>query len=382
MYYNELGKTGKQVSAVGLGCENLDGKPYEQVREVIDIALESGINIFDVFMPGREIRQNIAKAMGSRREQVMIQGHIGSTDIRQQYDISRDLPTVKKYFEDMLSIFGYIDLGMMFFIDSEQDYKDVFETEFIDYVLRLKENGDIRHIGFSSHNPITAAKVIETGVPEMMMFSINPAFDMLPSEEYVFNHMDKGMGADLFRGLDPKRAELYKLCSAGQIGITVMKTLGGGKLISAEHTPFARPLTVAQCVHYALSRPSVASVMLGAQTVAEVKTAVGYFDLNEQEKDYSDTIATMKNDFRGDCVYCGHCQPCPAEIDIAAVNKYLDIARLTPGNVPPSIRSHYHNLPHQGDECISCGSCEVRCPFGVAVIDKMQEAAEVFGSSL
>ena len=219
MIYNELGKTGKQVSAIGLGCENLDGKPYDQVKSVIDTAIENGINIFDIFMPGREIRENIAKALGNRRKDVMIQGHIGSTNINQQYDISRNIPIVKKFFEEILGIFGYIDFGMMFFIDSEQDYKDVFETGFIDYVLRLKKNGDIRHIGFSSHNPTTAIKVINTGVPEMMLFSINPAFDMLPSEEYIFNHMDdKEMGSELYRGLDPIRAELYRTCNAKQIG--------------------------------------------------------------------------------------------------------------------------------------------------------------------
>ena len=259
MIYNELGKTGKKVSAIGLGCEHLDGKPYEQVKEVIDAAIENGINLFDVFMPGREVRENIAKALGSRRDQVMLQGHIGSTDIHEQYDVSRDLPSVKKYFEEMLGIFGYIDFGMMFFIDTEKDYKDVFETEFVDYVLRLKEQGDIRHIGFSSHNPITAAKVISTGVPDMMMFSINPAFDMLPSEEYIFDHIETDMGVKLYRGLDPKRAELYRICSANQVGITVMKSLGGGKLISEEHSPFAKPLTVPQCIHYALSRPSAVS---------------------------------------------------------------------------------------------------------------------------
>ena len=119
MEYREIGKTGKRSSIIGLGCENLDGKPFEQVQDTVNAALECGINLFDVFMPGNEIRENIARALGSRRDQVMIQGHIGSTDIRQQYDISRDLPVVKKYFENLLRIFGYIDFGMMFFIDSE-----------------------------------------------------------------------------------------------------------------------------------------------------------------------------------------------------------------------------------------------------------------------
>lgn len=380
MEYRELGKTGRQVSTIGLGCENLDGKPYAQVNETIEIALEHGINILDVFMPGKEIRENIAKSLGNRRNQVMIQGHIGSTDVRQQYDISRDMPTVQRYFEDILRIFGgYIDFGMMFFIDSEKDYRDVFETGFADYVLSLKEKGYIGHIGFSSHNPETAVKVINTGLPEILMFSVNPAFDMLPAEEYALSQLHGGFDSALLRGIDPKRAELYKLCTQKQIGITVMKTLGGGKLISPEHTPFASPLTVPQCVHYALSRPAVASVLLGCQTPAEVFDAVRYFDLDDSERDYADVLGAMRNDFKGNCVYCSHCQPCPAGIDIASVNKYLDIARLNPDNVPPSLRLHYLSLPHGGCECIGCGNCENRCPFGVSIIDNMEEAARLLG---
>lgn len=380
MEYRKLGNTGKQVSMIGLGCEYLDGKPYTQVKETIDAAVECGVNIFDVFMPGKEVRENIAKSLGNRRAQIMIQGHIGSTDINRQYDISRDMPTVQRYFEDILRIFGgYIDFGMMFFIDSEADYKNVFETGFADYVMRLKEKGYIGHIGFSSHNPETAVKAINTGLPEMLMFSVNPAFDMLPVEEYALDQLDKNFDSGLFHGIDPKRAELYKLCTQKQIGITVMKALGAGKLLSPQHTPFDSPFTVPQCVHYALSRPAVASVLLGCQTPAEVLDAMRYFDLDDSERDYSGILGSMRNDFKGNCVYCSHCQPCPAEIDIAAVNKYLDIARLDPDNVPPSIRSHYLSLTHGGSECIGCGNCENRCPFGVPIIENMAEASRLLG---
>ncbi|MCL1806903.1 MAG: aldo/keto reductase [Oscillospiraceae bacterium] len=378
MQYRELGATGKQVGVIGLGCEHLDRKPYEQVEETIGTALEHGVNLLDVFMPGTEVREFIAKALGDRRKEVMIQGHIGSTDVNQQYDISRDLPAVKKYFEELLRVFGTIEFGMLFFIDSEEDYQKVFETEFITYAEKLKKQGDIQHIGFSSHNPETAAKVIQTGVPDMLMFSVNPAFDMLPSGEYIFDHFEKGFGADLFRGLDPKRAELYKLCQQKQVGITAMKAFGGGKLVSAEHSPFAKPLTTAQCIHYALSRPAVASVLPGCKTKDEMLDALRYLDVSEEERAFSDALNTARTDFHGNCVYCGHCQPCPANIDIAAVNKYLDIALLDKENIPPSVRSHYHSLSNGGTDCVMCGSCEKRCPFGVAIMDKMREAAELF----
>ena len=380
MEYREIGRTGERAGIIGLGCEHLDGKPYEQVKDTIDAALEHGVNLLDVFMPGREVRENIARALGTRREQVMIQGHIGSTDLRQQYDICRDLPTVKRYFEDLLRIFGYIDFGMMFFIDSEEDYKGVFDTGFADYVQALKQRGDIRHIGFSSHNPVMARRVIETGLPEMMLFSINLAFDLYPAERNTLDELGQGLDAAAFRGFDPVRAGLYTLCEQRGVGITVMKTLGAGKLISPEHTPFDKPLTPWQCMHYALTRPAVASVLLGCQSQAEVEDAARYLDLDDAQRDYTPVMGTLRNDFAGNCVYCSHCQPCPAGIDIAGVNKYLDIARLDPDHVPPSVRSHYAGLAQGGGACIGCGSCETRCPFGVPIIQNMALAAQMFGS--
>lgn len=378
MEYRKIGNTGLDGSIIGLGCEHLDGKPFSQVKETISAALESGINILDVFMPGIEVRQNIANALSSRRKDVLIQGHIGSTDVNQQYDISRDLPTVKRYFEELLRIFGYIDFGMMFFIDSEKDFHDVFDTGFVDYVQKLKENGDIRHIGFSSHNPEMAMRVIHTGVPEMMMFSVNMAFDLIPAETNALDALNDGLNASAFHGIDPKRASLYKLCEQKGIGITVMKTLGAGKLISAEHTPFLKPLTVAQCIHYALTRPAVSSTLVGCQTAQEIDEAVKYLSLSDKERDYTPVLGTLKNDFRGNCVYCSHCQPCPMDIDIASVNKYLDIAKLDEQNIPPSIRSHYASLSSKGSDCIACASCEERCPFGVPIIENMKKAKALF----
>lgn len=378
MQLREIGKIGEKAGIIGLGCENLDGKPYQQVEETIHTALEYGINYMDVFMPGREIRENIAKALGARRKDVYIQGHIGSTDINQQYDISRDMPTVQKYFEDCLRIFGYIDFGMLFFIDSEEDFKKVFDGGLADYAQKLKQRGDIRHIGFSSHNPDIARKVVETGLVEIMMFSINLAFDLCPSDKYTLDTLEAGWSAEEFRGLDPKRTDLYTLCEQKGVGISVMKTLGAGKLISAEHTPFSKPMTVNQCVHYALSRPAVFSSLLGCQTGAEVKDALSYLSADEEEKDYTPFLNELQNDFKGNCVYCNHCLPCPAEIDIASVNKYLDIALLDEAHIPPSVKAHYNSLVHSGKDCLACGSCEKRCPFDVPIMEQMKKAASIF----
>ncbi|MBS1369402.1 MAG: hypothetical protein HPZ91_05535 [Lentisphaeria bacterium] len=146
-----------------------------------------------------------------------------------------------------------------------------------------------------------------------------------------------------------------------------------------ESSPFSEPLTVAQCIHYALTRPAVVSALIGCQSAAQVKEAVGYLELSDRDRDYAPIIGSRRNDFKGHCVYCSHCQPCPAGIDIAAVNKYLDIARLDEANIPPSIAQHYRALPHGASECVGCGSCEERCPFAVPVIGNMKQAAKLFG---
>jgi hypothetical protein len=218
---------------------------------------------------------------------------------------------------------------------------------------------------------------VETGLPEIMMFSINIAFDIYSSETDIFEiigAMEKGnMGVES-RILNPERAALYALCEQRNVGISVMKALGAGKLISAEHTPFSKPMTVAQCMHYALTRPAV----IGAQSKEQMKDAVSYVDASDAEKDYAPFLGELRKDFSGQCVYCNHCLPCPSEIDIAAVNRYLDIAKLDKQNIPPSIRSHYNNLANKAGACTECGSCEARCPFGVEVRANMKSASEIF----
>lgn len=379
MEYRQIGRTGLQAGVVGLGCEHLDGKPYAVVEETIHAALDNGINLMDLFMPGEEVRSNIGRALAGRRDRMMIQGHICSVDLNQQYDISRDPAVCRRYFETLLRCLrtDYIDFGMLFFVDSAADYSAAFESDILEYAQDLKRRGVIRAIGASSHNPVTARRIVESGAVDLLMFSINPAFDMMPPD----SELEKMIGApgELMTGMNPVRAELYRLCEQRGVGITVMKSLGAGKLISPEHTPFCKPLTVAQCIHYALTRPAVVSALVGCCSAAQVREAVGYLELSDAERDYAPIVGSRRNDFKGNCVYCNHCRPCPAGIDIAAVNKYLDIAKLEESTIPPSIAQHYRALEHTASQCIGCGSCEKRCPFGVPVIENMKLAARLFG---
>ena len=78
-------------------------------------------------------------------------------------------------------------------------------------------------------------------------------------------------------------------------------------------------------------------------------------------------------------MYCGHCAPCPKGIAVADVTKFLNLAEAQ-GGVPETVREHYAALRAKAGDCIACGACEKRCPFGVPVIRNMRSAKEVFGS--
>lgn len=223
-----------------------------------------------------------------------------------------------------------------------------------------------------------AAKAAKSGFIEMILFSINPAFDMLPPTEDIDNYFVEQYREDL-GGIDPTRAELYKLCEQQDVGITVMKPFAGGRLFDAIRSPFGVALTPVQCIHYCLTRPAVAAVMAGYDTLEHVDQAVAYENATEAEKDYAGVLANApRHTFgKGECTYCGHCKPCPKYIDIAMVNKYYDLATMQ-DELPSTVKAHYLSLEHHADECIGCKSCESRCPFGVKIAKRMEMTAELF----
>ncbi len=102
-----------------------------------------------------------------------------------------------------------------------------------------------------------------------------------------------------------------------------------------------------------------------------------YYQATDEEKDYTAIASSPRYAMAGKCMYCNHCLPCPADIDIAAVLKFLDLATIGE-QVPETVRGHYLALAANADDCIQCGDCETNCPFGVAIMEKMEQARRVF----
>ena len=381
MEYRELGRTGIKVSVIALGCEGFVANEGALTEQLLNAAEQGGINCIDLYAPQPEMRSRLGKWLRGRRGKFVLQAHLCTVWQEGQYKRTREIGEVKASFEDLLTRLAtdYIDIGMIHYVDSLEDWEAVAGGPGMAYAREMQAQGKIRYIGFSSHNPAAAMQAVQSGLIDVLMFSVNPCYDLQPANEDCYALWDGKNYDRKLVNMDPEREALYETCSRLGVAITVMKAFGGGDLLDEELSPAGKALTINQCLHYALTRPGVAAVMSGAHTVDELEKCLEYTTAADVEKDYAAAFAALpKISWEGHCMYCGHCAPCPQGIDVAAVTKFLNLTKAQ-NSVPETVREHYAALRHHAGECVKCGACEKRCPFKVTVIQNMQEAVKVFG---
>jgi len=379
MQYRTLGRTGLSVSEIGLGCEGFAKHP-ERIGEILTAAEAAGVNIIDLYSSDPDLRSAIGEGLKGRDTRFLIQGHLCTTWTDGQYERTRDIGLIEKSFEDMRARLNreQIDIGMLHYVDNVADWKAIENGPILAYAERLKAEGKIGCIGLSSHNPLSARAAVESGHIDVLMFSVNPCYDLQPPREQCEDLWAEENYQKPLLNMDPDRAALYEACARSGVAVTVMKAFGGGDLLSP-YSPAGKALTVPQCLHYALTRPGVVSVLAGAHSLAELNACLAYETASPEERDYAAAFASFPRiSWKGHCMYCGHCAPCPVGIDVAAVTKFLNLARAQ-GAVPETVREHYGLLESPAGACIACGACEGRCPFDVSVIENMKTAAAILG---
>ena len=365
MEYRKLPHGTEQISVIGLGAGSLSGTE-EEMTAVLNTAIENGINYFDIAPSVQQPFYAYAKAFSGRREKIMTQMHFGAVYMSGKYGWSRKLDEIKEQLAWQMKLLdtNYTDMGFIHCTDDQKDLDDVMKPGGIwDYMKELKAQGTIRHLGFSSHDPNIARRILDTGLVDMMMFSINPAYDYRKGTYAI--------------GEVAERAALYRDCESMGVGISVMKPFAGGQLLDAKTSLFGRPLTHIQCMQYALDRPAVLTVLPGVRNLDDLRTVLRYVDATPGEKDYSVIGEFTPQDADGVCVYCNHCQPCPQGLNVGLINKYYDLA--VAGDV--LAKGHYQKLPIHADACIQCGHCEARCPFHVKQESRMQQINQYFSAT-
>ena len=329
MEYRKLPKGGEQISILGLGNSSMGASGEKEVEAAVTMAVDNGINYFDMAAADAVPFAPFGRAVEGCRDKVYFQVHFGAEYRTGTYGWTLNLEKIKRSVDWQLEMLktDYIDFGFIHCIDEAADLEKVISGGTLDYMKELKADGVIRHIGLSSHTPEIVEKVLDMGLIDMLMFSINPAYDYRHGE-YAIGSVDE-------------RTALYRRCEAEGVGISVMKAFSAGQLLNAKTSPFKQALTEYQCIQYALDKPGVVTVLPGVRGREDLKRILGFLDAAPEEKDYSVLGTFAPQDAEGICVYCNHCQPCPAGLDVGLINKYYDLAQA--GDV---------SLYEPGEDCV------------------------------
>lgn len=356
MEYRINRRTGDAISVLGLGTSVLPAG--EKGVRILEAAVEGGINYFDLATAESHTFTTFGRALAGVRSKVRYQVHFGALyGPGKSYAWTLNLDKIKASVDWQLSELktDYIDYGFIHCLDEEKDWEKYRKNGVLDYLLQLKDQGVVHHLGFSTHTPKVANLILDADVADMMLFSINAAYD------YQHGEFAHGSGSE--------RMELYQRCEAMGVGISVMKPFSGGQLLDERTSPFGRALSPWQCLQYVLDKPGVLTVVAGAGSMGELESILGFFAASPDERDYSLIASLTPVDLQGRCVYCNHCQPCPAGIDVGLANKYYDLARAGDDLAV----DHYRTLHVHADACTQCGHCNSRCPFHVDQMARMRE---------
>lgn len=363
MEYRKLPKGQEAISIIGFGGSSLHQAGEKEAVDTLITALDKGVNYFDMAVSEASVLDYYRTAFAGARDKLYMQMHFGADYSSGKYGWTTDPKQIERGMDWLLSRLDtdYIDFGFIHCIDEPSDLEKIRAGGVLDRIQQLKDQGVVRHIGLSSHTPAIVNALLDTGMLDVVMFSINPAYD--------YRHGDYAIGS-----VD-ERQSLYQRCQKEKVGITVMKPFGGGRLLDASLSPFKRALTPYQCIQYALDKPAVLNVLPGFSGKADLLQALGYLTASPQERDYALLGDFAPAEAEGKCVYCNHCRPCPQGLDIALINKYYDLAQV--GDALAG--DHYRNLDRHAGDCTRCGHCDRRCPFHVKQSERMLQISRYFG---
>lgn len=370
MEYRKLGKTGLNVSAIGLGgAQYMEILPQKSVSSIVQEAVDNGINYIDLFSANPYIRDKIGFALKGKRDKMIITAHLGVSEKNGQYCRTRNEDECSKFFFDFLTRLrtDWVDILMLHFIDLENDYERAFNGGILQLAQKFQSEGKARFIGMSSHDLEVSLKAVKSGKIDVLMYPINITNNAMPDREKLLN-----------------------TCITEEVGLVVMKPFAGGTLLRGSTEVFTDSLssgwrsfnrtqaisaTPIQCISYVLSQTGISTVVPGIRSVSELQEILQFLNASPEEKSFDSLVENFGRYLEGGCVYCGHCAPCPSSIDIARINRLVDTSRHA---FTDNLYSEYEELTGKGSDCIECEACMKRCPFHVDIISYMKEAKRLF----
>jgi len=336
-----LGKNGPEVGIIGLGTEHLERKP-ETMDAVLRAAVEAGASYIDLLYVETDYWEAFGPLFHKYRDHLVLGAHWGSGP---RYD----LDYCRSTFDNILSVVGSVEVGMMTMIDDGDRKGQPWREASLEYLRRYQEQGRVGLIGGSAHDPAIAREAVSSGLIDVLMFPINM------------------LGHD-----DEQTIGLIQACVDYGAGLVAMKPYHGGTLFWANGQPTG--ITPAHCLNYLFSLP-VSTAVPGPKNLEEWQATLRTMDATPAEGDYRPVLGSLHDRLAGQCVYCHHCEPCPEEIEIGWIIWHVD---QVPGRDPEQVREWYGGFPVKASACTLCTLCLERCPFDVDIIAKLKQAVTLF----
>lgn len=321
-----LGRTELMVTACSFGALPVQRRSVDDAVKLLRKAYDGGINYFDTANMYTDSEMKLGLALSDVRHDIIISTKSGG----------KDKATVTAHIENSLRMLktDYIDL-FQFHNPASMPLPDDDDGPFA-AALEAKRKGYIRHIGITNHRLDLANRCIESGLFETMQFP----FSYIGSDEEI--------------GLASK-------CKQADMGFIAMKGLAGGMLTNAK-----------ACMNFIKQFDNVVPIW-GIQTEEELDEWLrlekeGDFKLNDELKA---VIEHDRKELCGNfCRSCGYCLPCPAGIDIPQAARMDRLLRRSPYG--PYMTKEYHEKMHLIDNCLHCGACVSRCPYGLNTPELLQ----------
>lgn len=368
MKYREFGKTGKKISALGMGCMRLpmEGEHVDKEKAVALIrrAIELGINYFDtgkIYCNG-ESEETLGEAVkGYDRSKVFL-----STKYAMDTPTEADL--LEKFEESLKKMDQeYIDFYHFWGIGWEGFKNDLSKKNGpLDGVLKLKEQGLIKHLAFSFHSaPEDLPKIIDTGYFETLLCQYN-ILDRKNAEGMEYAHK-KGMGVAIMGPVGGGRL--------GGISKNIGHMINRDKLVSSPET----------ALRFVLGNPSVTMALSGVSTIEQLEENVKTASLEtyitpEETKNIEAAIEENKSYADLYCTGCNYCLPCPQNVLIPKIFELVNYHRVY--KLEEAAYNGYKEITEgspwihgkNAEACIMCGKCEKKCPQKIKIMEQLKEA--------
>ena len=363
------------LSMLGLGTMRLPLKgetpdmiDEDETAKMVELAIKNGINYFDTAWGYHQGKSEIVigKILKNYpRESFYLASKFPG------YDLS-NIDKVEEIFEKQLEKcqVEYFDFYLIHNVYEKNVDPYLDEKHGImEYLLKQKENGRIKHLGFSTHGSLEVINRFLEKYGKYMEFG-----------QIQLNYLD-------YKFLKAK--EQVELLSKYNLPVWVMEPLRGGKLakVSEKHEAKLKEIRDDETVpgwafRFLQSIPEVTVVLSGMSTMEQLEQNIKTFeenkplDINEMNK-LLNIADEMLEDIPVPCTGCEYCTTyCPQGLNIPHILALYNEYTFTNGAVLPTMRINALPDDKKPAACIGCRSCEAVCPQQIKISEAMKDFAD------